>query len=236
MEGVLPAFLERGYVVLEGALTPAELAMLRAQACCLTQRLAAAGRDLCDEQCVAEVIEHLPEGHAARTKAADYLRLREAELPSTDPALMHGLLMRRLAALASAALNGRGDVEGDGGGEVGGGDGGGDGGDGGGDGGDADAGDRTLGAESPPPCLFNEHFVLKPARRAGPFAWHTDGAHQLEALLALGDAAAAPEYVSVWCALDDITEANGPLVLLPRDAPQPTAPWHEPVCHRGLEP
>lgn len=152
MEGVLPAFLERGYVVLEGALTPAELAMLRAQACCLTQRLAAAGRDLCDEQCVAEVIEHLPEGHAARTEAADYLRLREAELPSTDPALMHGLLMRRLAALASAALSGGGDVEGDRG-----------------------------GAESPPPCLFNEHFVLKPALRAGPFAWHTDGAH-LEAL------------------------------------------------------
>ena len=162
MEGVLPAFLERGYVVLEGALTPAELAMLRAQACCLTQRLAAAGRDLCDEQCVAEVIEHLPEGHAARTEAADYLRLREAELPSTDPALMHGLLMRRLAALASAALSGGGDVEGDRGGDVGGGGG-------------------TLGAESPPPCLFNEHFVLKPALRAGPFAWHTDGAH-LEAL------------------------------------------------------
>ena len=70
MQGVLPAFLEHGYVVLEGALTPAELAMLRAQACCLTRRLAAAGRDLCDEQCVAEVIEparrppprHLPTG------------------------------------------------------------------------------------------------------------------------------------------------------------------------------
>ena len=105
MEEVLPAFLERGYVVLEDALTPAELAMLRAQACCLTQRLAAAGRDLCDEQCVAEVIEHLPEGHAARTEAADYLRLREAELPSTDPALMRSLLMRKLAAVASAALS-----------------------------------------------------------------------------------------------------------------------------------
>mmetsp|Transcript_1633 Transcript_1633/g.3647 ORF Transcript_1633/g.3647 Transcript_1633/m.3647 type:complete len:93 (+) Transcript_1633:40-318(+) len=39
MEEVLPAFLERGYVVLEDAFTPAELAMLRAQACCLTQRL-----------------------------------------------------------------------------------------------------------------------------------------------------------------------------------------------------
>ena len=45
MQGVLPAFLEHGYVVLEGALTPAELVMLRAQACCLTRRLAAAGRE-----------------------------------------------------------------------------------------------------------------------------------------------------------------------------------------------
>ena len=122
-----------------------------------------------------------------------------------------------------------------GGGGEGGGEGGG--GEGGGGGGGGEGGGGEGGAESPPPpCLFNEHFVLKPAQRAGPFAWHTDGAHQLEALLALGDAAAAPEYVSVWCALDDITEANGPLVLLPRDAPQPTAPWHEPVCHRGLEP
>ena len=104
MQRVLPAFLEHGFVVLEGALTPAELAMLRAQACSLTRRLAAAGRDLCEEQCVAEVIEHLPEGHAARTEAAEYMRLREAELPSTDPALMRALLISKLAALASAAL------------------------------------------------------------------------------------------------------------------------------------
>ena len=104
MQGVLPAFLEHGFVVLEGALTSAELAMLRAQACSLTRRLAAAGRDLCEEQCVAEVIEHLPEGHAARTEAAEYMRLREAELPSTDPALMRALLISKLAALASAAL------------------------------------------------------------------------------------------------------------------------------------
>ena len=164
MEEVLPAFLERGYVVLEDAFTPAELAMLRAQACCLTQRLAAAGRDLCDEQCVAEVIEHLnhnphpspnpdpdpdlnpnpnqviehlPEGHAARTEAADYLRLREAELPSTDPALMRSLLMRKLAAVASAALSL--------GAEGGGGEGGGGNGDGGeGSGGEGGGGEREF--------------------------------------------------------------------------------------------
>ena len=180
---VLSDFLQHGYVVLEDALTPAELAMLQAQASCVTQRLAAAGRDLCDEQCVAEVLEHVPEGHAARTAPDEYLRLRESELPSTDPALMRALLVRKLAAAASAAL--------------------------------------ALGAESPTPCLFNEHFVLKPARRGGAFAWHTDGAHQLEALLALGDPAAAPEYVSIWCALDDITEANGIAAAAPTHSPGP---------------
>ena len=35
------------------------------------------------------------------------------------------------------------------------------------------------------PYLFNEHFVAKPARVATSFCWHTDAAHQLEALLAL---------------------------------------------------
>ena len=58
-----------GYVVLEGALTPAEaeLAMLRTQACCLTRHLAAAGRDLCDEQCVTEVIEPAPDARHLAT-------------------------------------------------------------------------------------------------------------------------------------------------------------------------
>ena len=35
------------------------------------------------------------------------------------------------------------------------------------------------------PCLFNEHYVVKEPG-AGPFVWHTDAAHQLEALFALG--------------------------------------------------
>ena len=38
--------------------------------------------------------------------------------------------------------------------------------------------------------LFNEHFVVKPPG-AGRFAWHTDAAHQLEAVLALGVAPGA---------------------------------------------
>ena len=29
-------------------------------------------------------------------------------------------------------------------------------------------------------CLFNEHYVVKPAGRGGGFAWHTDGAETAE--------------------------------------------------------
>ena len=75
----------------------------------------------------------------------------------------------------------------------------------------------TLSADSV--FLFNEHFVVKPPG-AGRFAWHTDAAHQLEAVLALGGDALA-EYASAWVALDDVDASNGQLLLLPRDAPQP---------------
>ena len=78
---------------------------------------------------------------------------------------------------------------------------------------------------SSPPCLFNEHYICKPARVAGSFRWHTDAAHQLEALVALGGADACrdvdTEYLSMWIPLDPITANNGALTLLPLDAPQP---------------
>ena len=71
--------------------------------------------------------------------------------------------------------------------------------------------------------LFNEHFVVKPARIASSFRWHTDAAHQLEALCAVAGAHNLPEYVSVWIPLDDLhgDGSNGALTLLPLDAPQP---------------
>jgi len=69
--------------------------------------------------------------------------------------------------------------------------------------------------------LFNEHYICKPARVGGAFGWHTDAAHQLEALLALGHDVGTLAYVSCWVPLDNITSENGALLLLPRDAPQP---------------
>jgi hypothetical protein len=73
--------------------------------------------------------------------------------------------------------------------------------------------------------LFNEHYVVKPAKSAQPFGWHTDAAHQLEALVALRSssctAAELPRYLSIWIPLDPIDSSNGALVLLPATAPQP---------------
>ncbi|KAL1528724.1 hypothetical protein AB1Y20_010057 [Prymnesium parvum] len=85
--------------------------------------------------------------------------------------------------------------------------------------------------------LFNEHHVTKPTGGETAFRWHTDAAHQLEALLALrqmgGDTTPSldeqADYTSVWCALDDITECNGALLLLPRDGAQPPSPWYLPA-------
>ena len=57
--------------------------------------------------------------------------------------------------------------------------------------------------------LFNEHYVVKPPRSGTEFGWHADRDLQLCG----GDAA---RYVSCWCPLDDVDEANGCLAV--RDA------------------
>lgn len=56
--------------------------------------------------------------------------------------------------------------------------------------------------------LFNEQFVVKGAGKGASFAWHQDGAY-------VGFDHAP--YLTVWMALDDATEANGCVYLLPRD-------------------
>ena len=64
---------------------------------------------------------------------------------------------------------------------------------------------ECLGAE---PLLFNEQFVVKGAGKGASFAWHQDSAYV---------GFDHPPYVTVWIALDDTTEANGCVYLLPRD-------------------
>ena len=56
--------------------------------------------------------------------------------------------------------------------------------------------------------LFNEQFVVKGAGTGASFAWHQDGAYVGFDHL---------PYLTVWIALDDATEENGCVYLLPRD-------------------
>ncbi|MDJ0631439.1 MAG: phytanoyl-CoA dioxygenase family protein [Rhodobacter sp.] len=64
---------------------------------------------------------------------------------------------------------------------------------------------ETLGENG---LLFNEQFVVKGAGNGASFAWHQDSAY-------VGFDHAP--YVTVWIALDDTTEDNGCVYLLPRD-------------------
>ena len=58
--------------------------------------------------------------------------------------------------------------------------------------------------------LFNEHYVVKPARSSMEFRWHKDGDLQLAMLRALKKTS---RYYSFWCALDDMSSRNGTLVF-----------------------
>ncbi len=67
--------------------------------------------------------------------------------------------------------------------------------------------------------LFNEQFVVKGSGKGASFAWHQDGAY-------VGYDHAP--YLTVWIALDDTTEDNGCVYLLPRDLDaQPGLDPHE---------
>lgn len=70
-----------------------------------------------------------------------------------------------------------------------------------------------------PGFLFNEQFVVKGSGTGASFAWHQDGAY-------VGFDHAP--YLTVWIALDDTTEDNGCVYLLPRDLDEkPSLDPHE---------
>lgn len=58
------------------------------------------------------------------------------------------------------------------------------------------------------PHLFNEQFVVKGPRTGAAFGWHQDGGYV---------GFDHKPYLSVWMAVDDTTEENGPVFVLPRD-------------------
>jgi ectoine hydroxylase-related dioxygenase (phytanoyl-CoA dioxygenase family) len=55
--------------------------------------------------------------------------------------------------------------------------------------------------------LFLEIFVVKARRTGMSFGWHQDSGYML--------GRPHPPYVTLWCALDDVTEHNGALHVLP---------------------
>jgi len=65
--------------------------------------------------------------------------------------------------------------------------------------------EQTLGGEG---LLFNEQFVVKGAGKGASFAWHQDSAYV---------GFDHKPYVTIWIALDDTTEENGCVYILPRD-------------------
>jgi ectoine hydroxylase-related dioxygenase (phytanoyl-CoA dioxygenase family) len=62
----------------------------------------------------------------------------------------------------------------------------------------------TLGGEA---YLFLELFAVKPPRTGTPLAWHQDSGYLL--------GTPHSPFISLWCALDDMTESNGCLSVLP---------------------
>jgi ectoine hydroxylase-related dioxygenase (phytanoyl-CoA dioxygenase family) len=57
--------------------------------------------------------------------------------------------------------------------------------------------------------LHNDQYVVKCEKAGMSFAWHQDSAYTHARI---GD---HPEYVTCWCALDDVNEDNGTVYLLP---------------------
>eukprot|EP00967_Tisochrysis_lutea_P054247 scaffold67772_cov35-Tisochrysis_lutea.AAC.1 len=188
-------FAQRGFCLVEGLLRPEQLELLRDECDELKVGLERRGGDLSEEQCVLDVPPQgvPPEADPARTDSAAYLQYRafRQERAAAGKGSSDPIAELILQILPAAAA-------------------------------------RALGCndyERQQIRLFNEHYVVKPAKVGGRFDWHTDIAHQQEAAAALLSSDPVteplPEYISVWCPLDDVTEANGCLVLLPKDAPQP---------------
>ncbi len=62
----------------------------------------------------------------------------------------------------------------------------------------------TVGDEA---YLYWEQYVVKAAEKGMKFSWHQDSA--------FGQIAPHRSYVSLWCALDDMSDANGTTYILP---------------------
>src|ERR1041385_7640115 len=63
-------------------------------------------------------------------------------------------------------------------------------------------------ALGPEVYLFHEQWVIKGAEQGMQFAWHQDSGYVSKNI-------AHKPYLTCWCTLDDVTEENGTVYLLP---------------------
>jgi ectoine hydroxylase-related dioxygenase (phytanoyl-CoA dioxygenase family) len=61
--------------------------------------------------------------------------------------------------------------------------------------------------------LFVEQWVVKGPEQGMQFAWHQDAGY----VYTLDPGNVPPPYITCWCALDDMTEENGTIYVLPHD-------------------
>jgi ectoine hydroxylase-related dioxygenase (phytanoyl-CoA dioxygenase family) len=66
-------------------------------------------------------------------------------------------------------------------------------------------------ALGPDAFLFNEQWVVKGAEQGMKFAWHQDSGYVKH----VDPQAPLPPYLTCWCPLDDVSEENGTVYLLP---------------------
>lgn len=62
----------------------------------------------------------------------------------------------------------------------------------------------------PDAYIFWEQYVVKAAEKGMPFGWHQDSGY-------VGAEHPHKPYLTCWCALDDMSEANGTVSILPYD-------------------
>jgi hypothetical protein len=191
------SFNRRGYAIARSCLPAEVVVALRAECDTLLKRQRRAGTTLASTGCVLDIFAAgLPRPAAsARTDANAYFHARSAALGRATDASVRNAIEATLPRIVSALLG---------------------------------AGpalralvppakrQRRARAHGATVRLFNEHCVVKPsAADVGEsealceFRWHVDAAEQLQLLPPAR--AAAHDYVSCWCALDDCDAANGSL-------------------------
>jgi len=72
----------------------------------------------------------------------------------------------------------------------------------------AQVAEATVGPEA---CLFHEQWVVKGAEQGMKFSWHQDSGYVKH----YDPTTTHKPYVTCWCTLDDVSEANGTVYILP---------------------